>query len=153
GFLVLVFAAGLLLGRRGAPVMAAVMVLTGLGLALAEERGVLPPSQIHNSPLQTWADLAVYCLLIVAFQLLAFRMRKGTEERYGQVVEHAGDAIVTLTSEGTLASVNPAFQRITGWPSEAWLGKPFTDLIASADGQARWRTFLDHRLPRQSLEV
>ena len=84
-------------------------------LALAEERGALPPSQIRNGPLQAWADLAVYCLLIVAFQLLAIRVRRSTEERYGQVVERAGDAIFTLTPEGTLSSVNPAFQRITGW--------------------------------------
>jgi PAS domain S-box-containing protein len=153
GFLVLVFAAGLLLGRRAAPIMAGVIILTGLLLALAELRGVLPPSQIHNTPLQTWADLAVYCLLIVAFQLLAIRVRKSTEERYGQVVERAGDAIFTLTPEGTFSSLNPAFQQITGWAPEAWLGRPFTELIASAEGHERWRTFLDHRAPRQSLEL
>ena len=153
GFLVLVVAAGLLRGRRGAVLMGLVVAITGLLLALAEDRGVLPPSQIQNTPLQRWADLAVYCLLLVAFQALAIRVRKSTEERYGQVVERAGDAIFTLTAEGTLASVNPAFQRITGWAPEACVGKPFTELIASADGQGRWRTFLDHRGPRQSLEL
>ena len=107
-----------------APIMAGVIVLTGLVLALAEERGALPPSQIRNGPLQAWADLAVYCLLIVAFQLLAIRVRRSTEERYGQVVERAGDAIFTLTPEGTFSSLNPAFQQITGWAPEAGWESP-----------------------------
>jgi len=153
GFLVVVFAAGLLFGRRGAAIMGAVVILTALGLALAEQRHVLPPSRIHNTPLQIWSDVAVYCLLIIAFQALATRVRRSTEDRYGQVVERAGDAIFTLSPQGTLAAVNPAFQRMTGWPPEECLGKPFTELIASVDGQGRWRTFLDDRGPRQSLEL
>src|SRR5262249_15440534 len=96
GVLVGVLAARPLLGGRGAAIMGGVIIVTGLVLALAEQRGALPPSEIHNTPLQTWADFAVYCLMIVAFQALAIRLRKSTEERYGQVVERAGDAIFTL---------------------------------------------------------
>jgi PAS domain S-box-containing protein len=153
GFLVVVFAAGLLRGRRGAVLMGVGVVITGLLLALAEDHGLLPASQVQNTPLQRWDDLAVYCLMIVAFQALAIRVRKTTEARYRQVVERAGDAILTLSPEGVLAAVNPAFERMTGWPPEECLGKPFTELIASADGQGRWRTFLDHRGLRQSLEL
>ena len=59
GYMVLVVAAGLLLGTRATVLTAAAVLLTGLGLAVAGTRGLLPPSAIHNSPAATWADFDV----------------------------------------------------------------------------------------------
>ncbi|TVP44525.1 MAG: PAS domain S-box protein [Gemmatimonadales bacterium] len=56
-----------------------------------------------------------------------------SEERYRTVVESARDAMVILAPDGTIASVNRAFETITGWPGEAWLGRPHEELLLPED--------------------
>src|SRR5215469_147799 len=56
GYLVLIVAAGLVLGTRATVLTAAAVVLTGLLMAVAGSRGLLPPAAIRNSPLSAWAD-------------------------------------------------------------------------------------------------
>lgn len=56
-----------------------------------------------------------------------------SEERYRRLVDEARDAVVTINAEGQLTSLNPAFERITGWPREEWLGKSFMPLIHPED--------------------
>ncbi|TMC00466.1 MAG: EAL domain-containing protein [Chloroflexi bacterium] len=56
-----------------------------------------------------------------------------SEERYRNLVETAQDVIYTLSPEGTLTSLNPAFERITGWPRSEWTGKSFAPLVHPDD--------------------
>ena len=56
-----------------------------------------------------------------------------SEERYRELVETAPDVIYTISLHGTLTSLNPSFELITGWSRSEWLGKPFTDLIHPDD--------------------
>jgi PAS domain S-box-containing protein len=39
------------------------------------------------------------------------------------------DIRFTLDGHGTILSLNPAFERITGWPAEEWIGQDFLDLV------------------------
>jgi len=39
------------------------------------------------------------------------------------------DIIFTIDGHGTILTLNPAFERITGWPSEEWIGQDFLDLV------------------------
>ncbi|MBI2914194.1 MAG: PAS domain S-box protein [Chloroflexi bacterium] len=55
------------------------------------------------------------------------------EERYRNLVERARDVIYTLSPDGTVTSLNPAFEAITGWSRGEWLGKPFGPLIHPDD--------------------
>jgi len=59
---------------------------------------------------------------------VATALRK-SEERYRTLVESARDAILTLTPDGTIASVNQAFETITGWTKDAWLGRSYEELL------------------------
>lgn len=52
-----------------------------------------------------------------------------SEERYRNVFEAAQDVIYTLGMDGTLTSLNPAFETVTGWPCADWAGKSFAPLI------------------------
>ena len=52
-----------------------------------------------------------------------------SEERYSRLIESAQDVIFSLTPDGRIAAVNPAFEKITGWRRTDWLGKPFAPLI------------------------
>jgi two-component system cell cycle sensor histidine kinase/response regulator CckA len=56
-----------------------------------------------------------------------------SEERYRSLVESANDIIAMVSPDGIIISLNPAFERITGWEREEWLGKKFTPLIHPDD--------------------
>src|SRR5438132_1353415 len=56
-----------------------------------------------------------------------------SEERYRTLVEGVRDIIFALSPEGTIASLNPAFETITGWRREEWVGRPFERLVHPED--------------------
>jgi PAS domain S-box-containing protein len=56
------------------------------------------------------------------------RAVRKSEERYRTLVETAREVIFTLAPERTFTSLNPAFESVTGWKAEDWLGKAFTEL-------------------------
>ncbi|MGA2319107.1 MAG: PAS domain S-box protein, partial [Thermodesulfobacteriota bacterium] len=56
-----------------------------------------------------------------------------SEQRYRNLVENAPDVIFTLAPDGTITSLNPAFETITGWSRSEWLGKAFTAILRPDD--------------------
>jgi PAS domain S-box-containing protein len=56
-----------------------------------------------------------------------------SEERYRLLVQDVPDIIFTLTRDGMITSLNPAFERTFGWKAEAWLGKHFGGLVHPTD--------------------
>lgn len=62
-------------------------------------------------------------------------------ERYRGLVENAQDIIFTLSVEGRLTSLNPAFETVTGWGREDWLGQPLIDLVHPDDVAAAREQF------------
>lgn len=39
------------------------------------------------------------------------------------------DIIFTLDGHGTILTLNPEFEQITGWPADEWIGQDFLDLV------------------------
>lgn len=65
---------------------------------------------------------------------LALEAVRKSEGRYRQLVETAPDVIFTLSAEdSTITSLNPAFEKITGWPRAEWLGKTFIPMLHPDD--------------------
>ncbi|HYK82683.1 MAG TPA: PAS domain S-box protein [Gemmatimonadales bacterium] len=58
---------------------------------------------------------------------------RDSEIRYRTLVDGVRDVIFALTPDGTITSLNPAFEAITGWPREEWLGKTFEQLVHPED--------------------
>ncbi|MDE3058833.1 MAG: PAS domain S-box protein [Bacteroidota bacterium] len=67
--------------------------------------------------------------------ILDITKRLESEQEFRSLVESAHDAIFSLSPSGIITSLNPAFEKITGWKSHEWLGKSFTDLIHEDDFQ------------------
>ncbi len=56
-----------------------------------------------------------------------------SETRYHALIEGVRDIVFALGPDGTVTSLNPAFERVTGWPPHEWLGKPFEPLVHPDD--------------------
>lgn len=52
---------------------------------------------------------------------------------FHQLFETAPDVIYTLARDGSITSLNPAFEETTGWPVNDWLGKNFETLMHPDD--------------------
>jgi PAS domain S-box-containing protein len=64
----------------------------------------------------------------------AEELLKQSEKRYRLVVDAAPDVIFTVSVEdGTIESLNHAFESTTGSSSSEWIGKPFTSLLHPDD--------------------
>lgn len=63
----------------------------------------------------------------------AIETLRSSEQRYRTLVDTAQDVIHTLSPDGSISSLNPAFERITGWPCSEWIGKSFAPLIHPDD--------------------
>ena len=58
---------------------------------------------------------------------------RDSESRYSNLVKNALEVIYTLSVDGTITSLNPAFEKLTGWSQEEWLGKSFERIIHPDD--------------------
>ncbi|MFA7060054.1 MAG: PAS domain S-box protein [Pedobacter sp.] len=56
-----------------------------------------------------------------------------SEARYRSIFEYADDIIYLLNPDSTFISLNHAFERITGWAGEEWIGKPFAPIVHPDD--------------------
>jgi PAS domain S-box-containing protein len=54
---------------------------------------------------------------------------KKSEEMYRSLIHSARDAIMTISTGGTITSLNPAFKAVTGWAPGQWIGRSVFDLI------------------------
>ncbi|HET9962678.1 MAG TPA: PAS domain S-box protein [Nitrospiraceae bacterium] len=56
-----------------------------------------------------------------------------SEHRFRSLVEGARDIIFTVSSEGILTSLNPAFETVTNWSRSQWIGEPLAALLHPDD--------------------
>ncbi|MHB8865780.1 MAG: response regulator [Pirellulaceae bacterium] len=56
-----------------------------------------------------------------------------SERHYRTLVETAPIVIYALKDDGIIESLNSAFEQITGWSTQEWIGRPFTSLIHPQD--------------------
>ncbi len=58
---------------------------------------------------------------------------RDSEERYRNLVEAVSDVIFSLSEFGIITSLNPAFEKTTGWSRFDWIGKSFAELLHPED--------------------
>ncbi|HKB81541.1 MAG TPA: PAS domain S-box protein, partial [Thermoanaerobaculia bacterium] len=52
-----------------------------------------------------------------------------SKERYQRLFDQAEEIIFTLSNDGLITSINPAFERTLGWKRGEWIGRPYIDLV------------------------
>lgn len=71
-------------------------------------------------------------------------------ERYRNLIETAPEVIYSISKQGLFLSLNPAFEKVTGWKCSDYIGKPFTLLIHPEDMEPALKSFqqvLDGKIP------
>jgi len=56
-----------------------------------------------------------------------------SEKQHRYILENIRDIIFTLSLDGTISSVSPEFEKITGYPCAEWIGKSFVEIIHPDD--------------------
>jgi PAS domain S-box-containing protein len=69
----------------------------------------------------------------VTEQRWAIENLRQSEERYRALVDSAVDIVSTVSRDGIITSLNPAFESLTGWPRSRWLGQSLGPLIHPDD--------------------
>ena len=64
-----------------------------------------------------------------------------SEERLSKIIENVKDVIYTISKEGLFLSLSHAFEDITGWKVDEWIGKPFKELIHPNDLELAFSIF------------
>jgi two-component system cell cycle sensor histidine kinase/response regulator CckA len=73
-----------------------------------------------------------------------------SEQRYRNLVENAPDVIFTLAADGTIASLNPGFERTTGWSRSERLNMHFTSML-HPDDLSRGLEFFQHAMKGKKI--
>ncbi|MGQ9706328.1 MAG: PAS domain S-box protein [bacterium] len=64
-----------------------------------------------------------------------------SEERYRTFIETAPEVIYTLSTDGSITSLNPTFEKITGWSISEWIGNSFSGIVHPDDLPIAIETF------------
>ncbi len=98
--------------------------------------------EIYLEPLSAWLSISVYGstegYFVAVFDNITERKKAeaailDSETKYRTIFDQARDIIFTLAPDLTIASVNRAFETISGWSREEWLGKPFASIVYPDD--------------------
>lgn len=65
--------------------------------------------------------------------------------RYRNVFEGAAELIISVTPTGRILTLNQAFERLTGWSVDQWIGRDFIELVPEGDRNTALRYFADVR--------
>ena len=64
-----------------------------------------------------------------------------SEQKYRSLIDKMPDIIFTLSLDGAFTLINPAFEKGTGWKTDEWVGKPFTQIVHPDDSIAALKMF------------
>ena len=81
-----------------------------------------------------------------------------SEERFRSLVTHSLDIIYTVAVNGTITSLSPAFEKVTGWKTKDWIGRHYAYSLIHPDDfpaleERRQRILRGEELPSGEVRV
>ena len=79
-----------------------------------------------------------------------------SEEGHRDIIESSKDIIFMLSQDGTIISLNTAFETVTGWQREQWIGKNFQPLVHPDDLPLKvlvYQQFFGEKMQMQGFEL
>ncbi len=153
GYVVLVAAAGLLLGEAALFVAAGSFALLSLGLVVIELTGYLPPDVVTRSPLFLWSGtlyilIAVACLQYLNTRMLRDRLLKQRKQEamLSTILNAIPQSVFWKDRRGVYLGCNEMFAGATG------LGKP-EFVVGKTDLELPWPPTEAEGYRRDDLEV
>ena len=133
-------------------------IVSGMSVAVSGTRRTFGVLAAHTRSPRAFTDADLAFVIAIADVIgeamdrdIGRRELVESEERYRAVVEGASEIIYTLEATGQITSVNKAFEKITGWKREDWLGANFLRLIPETE-QERARASFDEVLNGKPVE-
>ncbi|HEX8407242.1 MAG TPA: ATP-binding protein [Thermoanaerobaculia bacterium] len=115
-------------------------VCSGVVVPVASGNGCAGILTAHTRAPRTFTDDDIMFIEALANILAEALERDGarqelaaSEDRYREVVDSATDIIFTMTADGRLLTLNPAFERITGYRVSDWIGRSVHELNPDAE--------------------
>ena len=117
-------------------------VRSGVIVPVAGARGCLGILTAHTREPRTFSNEDIFFIEAVA-NLLAEALERDearhdlalSENRQRDLIETASDVIFTTTAEGRILSLNPAFERVTGYKVDEWIGRSVFELNDPVEAQ------------------
>lgn len=92
------------------------------------------PIEIRRRPMSYYGKpVTVVAVRDLTAQKAERANRRRAESQYRELFENIQDGAVVISADGTIAALNPAFERMTGFPRAEWLGKPFGEILHPDD--------------------
>jgi PAS domain S-box-containing protein len=110
-----------------------IVVLTGIEDEALGMRLIQAGAQDYLIKGQVTGPLLTRSLRYAVERKRAEAALRDSEERFRHLFEGARDVIITLSEEGVVTSLNPAFEHITQWASDEWIGQPIAPLFHADD--------------------
>ena len=134
-FTLLVFVAGLVLGRRDAHLVAGLLLIT-LAALLTHDLNGAPFSMERfaaaRSPWSTWVSASVSVLLGLSTIVYASRLIDRTMDRLresAELLNHVNDAVISTDLNFSILTWNAAAERLYGWATDEVVGKKISEVI------------------------
>ena len=81
-----------------------------------------------------WYEILAWAGILVITAYAIGTLHEEAEERYRMLVDTSPDIISEISAaDGKITSLNPAFEKITGWPKAEWIGKSFISIVHPDD--------------------
>jgi signal transduction histidine kinase len=153
GYLMLILLAGLVLGVWEGAFTAFLVVLCGLGMGLAQQRGMLPEPWVSHTPLSRWVSLACYSLAVAWLQGMATRYIRAALERASEELRRRREVEASLKE-----ALEELETRVTARTADlamalGELAQRAEELEAARKAQSRFLAFVSHefRSPLTSI--
>jgi PAS domain S-box-containing protein len=145
GYMIVIMISGLMWNRTTNFLIAAICILTGLGIVIAQQNGTMP-REFEYSPLARWTVYSLFFVLVALLQGInalntneLLKQTQKSEARYRSLLENIPDTtyINSLDMESQTKYVSPQVEKLLGYSRKLFMEDPlfWTKILHPDDAQ------------------